>query len=185
MRGPLFSGAVGHRSTLERLAALVRQRSPVVVLGTVWLAEALAEATPVLLLVEARRLRAAMRASKRCEKAGRQLTVAIAGPALPLRPAGAGALVLDDLVDLEDDDLLTYVPDLVPFMSEGGLLVTLDRTKEPATESRIAGSFLAGGLLRIGQERPREGALITVGAAPGADVVAALSASAIALGASE
>jgi len=180
MRGPLFSGAVGHRQTLERLAALVRGRVPVVVLSTVWLAEALCEVAPVLLVVDPRRARPAMRARKRSEKAGRELLVASAGEALPLKQGSAGAIVLDDLADLEDEDLFSYVPDLVPYLEPGGLLLSLDRTKEPAAESRVAGSFLAGGLLRIGQERPREGALITLAAAPTADVVAALKPAAVA-----
>lgn len=174
MRGPLFSGAVGHRSTVERLAALVAGRSPVVVLSTVWLAEVLCESAAVLLVVDPRRERAAARALRRSGKAGRALCVATAGGFLPVRRGCAGAIVLDDLADLQDDDLFSYVPDLVPFLMPGGLLVSLDGTKDPAAESRVAGSFLAGGLVRVGQERPREGALITLAVAPTADVAAAL-----------
>lgn len=172
MRGPLFSGAVGHKLTLERLAALVTAPQPLVVLSTVWLAEALAFRAPVHLIVEPRRQRAAERARRRSERAGRTLTVSVAGEDLPLRPGSVGALVVDDLAELQDDEAWEFLAAaLVPSLRPGGLLLALDGTKEPSAESMIAGAFLAASLQGIGQERPREGALITVGAAPAASVV--------------
>lgn len=175
MRGPLFSGAVGHKLTLERLAALVNTAQPLVVLSTVWLAEALASRFPVHLIVEPRRQRAAERARRRVERAGGTLTVTMAGEELPLRDGSVGALVVDDLAELENDDAWDYLVGLVPCLRPGALMLALDGTKDPHTESRIAGAFLAAALQALGQERPREGALITVGAAPAAAVVATLT----------
>lgn len=178
MRGPLFSGAIGHRLTLERLAALVGPVSPLVVLSTVWLAEALCTRMAVHLVVEPGRMRAAQRARRRAERAGFTLTVTVAGENLPLRLHTAGALVVDDLAGLADEERLDYVAGLIPALKPGGLLLALDGTKDPREEGRIATAFLAAHLQGLGQERPREGALLTVGAAPssvvGATLVAAL-----------
>ncbi|HEX7596814.1 MAG TPA: hypothetical protein VF518_01295, partial [Polyangia bacterium] len=45
-------------------------------------------------------------------------------------------------------------------------------TKHQETEARLAGLFLAAALTGITQVRPREGALLTMGSAPSATVVA-------------
>ena len=176
MRGPLFSGAVGHRLTLTRLAGLVSAAEPIVVLSTVWLAEVLCEVGPVHLIIERRRLRAAQRARLRAERLGRTLSVIVAAEALPLRSHSLGAIVVDELAELEDDEMLDYLAALVPYLRPKALLLGLDRTKDPLAESRISGGFLASTLQGLGQERPREGALITVGAAPSPAIVRTLAA---------
>jgi len=43
------------------------------------------------------------------------------------------------------------------------VLLALDATKSAAVEARLAGLFLAAALTGIAQERPREGALLTIG----------------------
>ncbi|MCG5054226.1 MAG: hypothetical protein KA712_14775 [Myxococcales bacterium] len=176
MKGPLFSGAVGHRHTLERLDALARGRGAVVVLSNIWLAAALCAGGPVHLVVEARRQRTALRARRRAERLGHTLTVSLAAEALPFRPRALGALIVDDLAELASDELHDFVRSLLPFIAEAGLLLSLDSTKEPRVESRIAGAFLAFGLVGLGQERPREGALLTLGASAAEPVVRTLAA---------
>jgi hypothetical protein len=163
MRGPLLSGPVGSRVTLERLAARIGARGPVVVLGTTWLAAALAEALSVTLLVEPDGLKAARRARR--EASGR-LLVAAAGEELPLRRGAAGVIVLEGTLELDERDAQTYVSGLAPYLRADGQLVGVDATKDPAAEARVAAGFLAAGLVGIGQERPREGALVTFGNAP-------------------
>jgi hypothetical protein len=167
VRGPLFSGPIGHKATVARVAALVGTRRPVVVLSNVWLAEAVCRsAGQVNLLVEPAGLRAGLRARRRHERDGRKLDVAVAGEDLPLGARAASALIVDSLLELDEEDGAAFVADLVPFLNPGGLLVALDGTKDPAHEARVAGWFLAGALIAIGQERPREGAVLTSGRAP-------------------
>ena len=170
MRGPLFSGAIGHPSTLGRLADLVRPHAPVAVLSTVWLARALAEVMPVVLLVEPDNRNAARRALRHVE-GGRALVV-VAGESLPLRGQGVGAIVLDALSDIDSADAGPFVTGLLPHVRPGGLVVALDATKSLLTETQLAGTYLQAGLVDIRQDRPREGAILTVGRAPAPEVTA-------------
>jgi hypothetical protein len=174
MRGPLLSGTLGSQATLGRVCSLVRERSPVIVLSTLWLAETLATEMPILALVEEEKRAAALRSHKRARKAGLPLTLVMAASELPLVPASVGVVLVDSLVDIEDPSaaaelLLGVLPTLQP----GGIVISLDATKNPDLESRVSSIFLAASLAHIAQIRPREGALLTVGQAPHAAVTAA------------
>lgn len=176
MRGPLLSGALGSPATLAHVCGLVREHSPVVVLSTLWLAETLAAEVPILALVEEDKRSAALRAHKRARKLGLPLGIVVAASDLPLLPGSIGSVLVDSLIDIEDpnaaaDLLLAVLPTLRP----DGIVVSLDATKNPDLESRVAGMFLAATLTRISQSRPRDGALITVARAPHAEVTAARS----------
>jgi len=167
MRGPLLSGALGSQATLARVCSLVRERSPVVVLSTLWLAETLAAEMPILALVEEEKRTAALRSQKRARRTGLPLTIVMAASELPLAPASVGAVLVDSLVDIEEPStaaelLLAVLPTLQP----GGLVISLDATKNPELESRVSSMFLAASLTHIEQKRPREGALLTVAQAP-------------------
>ncbi len=143
-------------------------------LSSLWLAAALAEEIPVIALVERDRAVAAARARGKARKAGQQLWPLVAAEDLCLRPGSAGALVIEALTDIEDA-AADYLIGLMPALRADGSVVSLDATKDPATEARIAGIFLAAALTGITQERPKEGALITVGQLPPAVVLAALA----------
>jgi len=196
MRGPLFSGAVGSSAVLERLSALVEGKQPVVVLSAIWLAEILARTTPVCLVVEPHRARAARRARKRVARArarlerrsarsqpvrdaagqtpadsGFDLQVAVAGEELPLRSKSVSAVVVESLGELALEDGQAYVRALAPLLQPGGYFIALDRTRDPRLQARLCGHFLSGCLVSIGQERPKEGAVITIGLAPPSDVL--------------
>lgn len=179
MRGPLLSGAAGSPATLERVTALLAAafrgsgERPVVVLSAVWLGEALCEAAPIVLVVEPDKIKAGVRAARRTSKAGRQLHVVVAGEELPLGRGCAAALVAEAVTDLGETDGRAFVAALVPHLRQGGLLLALDRTRDPALEAALARHFLAARLTDVGQERPREGALITIGRAPDPLVVRA------------
>jgi hypothetical protein len=174
MRGPLLSGTLGSQATLARVCGLVRERSPVVVLSTLWLAETLATEIPILALVEEEKRAAALRSRKRAHRAGLPLTIVMAASELPLAAASVGAVLVDSLVDIEEPSaaaelLLGVLPTLQP----GGIVISLDATKNPDLEARVSSIFLAASLAHIAQIRPREGALLTVGQAPHAAVTAA------------
>lgn len=174
MRGPLLSGTLGSQATLARVCNLVQERSPVVVLSTLWLAETLATEMPILALVEEEKRGAAVRSQRKARKAGLPLTIVMAASELPLAPASVGAVLVDSLIEIEEpnaaaDLLLGVLPTLQP----GGIVVSLDATKSPDLESRVAGIFLAASLAHIEQVRPRDGALLTVAQAPHAAVTAA------------
>lgn len=167
MRGPLLSGTLGSQATLDRVCSLVREHAPVVVLSTLWLAETLAAEMPILALVEEEKRAAARRSKRRAGKLGLPLTLVMAASDLPLTPASTGAVLVDSLIDIEDEaaavDLLLGV---LPTLRPGGILLSLDATKSPDLESRVAKTFLAASLTGISQMRPRDGALLTLGRAP-------------------
>jgi hypothetical protein len=167
MRGPLLSGALGSPATLDRVCGLVRPHSPVVVLSALWLAETLASEIPVLALVEEEKRAAALRARRRARKLGHQLSIVAAASEVPLAKNSVGTVLVDSLVDIEDEsaacDLLVG---LLPALKPDGIVIALDATKSPELEARAAEIFLAANLVHIAQIRPREGALVTAGAAP-------------------
>lgn len=174
MRGPLLSGALGNPATLTRVSVLLGERSPVVVLSTLWLAETLASEMPILALVEEDKRNAALRARRRAQKQGHALSVMIAASDLPLGDGTVGAVVLDSLVDIEEEPAaIELLLRLLPVLKPDGMVISLDATKSPALEARIAEIFLAASLTRIAQIRPRDGALLTAGYAPHAAIVAA------------
>jgi hypothetical protein len=174
MRGPLLSGALGSPATLGRVCNLVRPHSPVVVLSALWLAETLASEFEVLAMVEAEKRGAASRALRRARKLGHPLSIVIAAAEVPLADGSVGAVLVDSLVDIEEEpaarDLIVA---LLPVLKPDGIVVSLDATKSPSLEARVAEIFLAASLAHITQIRPREGALLTTGDAPHAAVTAA------------
>ena len=66
-----------------------------------------------------------------------------------------------------------WIAALAPLLRPGGRLIAADATSSDAAAARVAGAFLAAALTDIVQEWPREGAVLTVGVAPAAAVVAA------------
>lgn len=158
---------------LQQVVTLLGKRTPVVVLSTVWLAEVLAEALAVTLLVEPDESKAAARAVKRAAKAGHRLVAAVAGEELPLLPGSVEAIVVDALTDMEDEDARTFLGGIVSALKPGGVLVSIDATRERAVEAKLSRRFVASCLQDIGQERPRDGVVLTVGAAPPHAVLAA------------
>jgi hypothetical protein len=176
MRGPLLSGALGNPATLARVCALVGERSPVVVLSTLWLAEALASEMPILALVEEDKRNAAVRARRRAQKQGHPLALMLAASDLPLGERTVGAVLVDNLVDIEEEPAaIDLLLGLLPVLRPDGIVVSLDATKSPALEARVAEIFLAASLTGITQARPRDGALLTAGYAPHSAIVAARS----------
>ncbi len=167
MRGPLLSGALGNPATLARVLDLVREHAPVVVLSALWLAETLAAELPMLALVEEDKRGAATRAQRRARKQGLPLTVMVAGSEVPLAHGAVGAVLVDSLVDIEEEtaavDLLLG---LLPVLKPDGIVLSLDATKNPTLEARVAEVFLAASLTQVIQVRPRDGALVTTGRAP-------------------
>jgi hypothetical protein len=167
MRGPLLSGALGSSATLGRLCNLVQGHTPVVVLSALWLAETLSSEIPVLALVEKEKRSAARRAYRRSSKLGHPLAIVAAASEVPLAKNSVGAILVDSLVDIEEEaaacELLTA---LLPSLKPDGIVISLDATKSPTLEARVAGIFLGASLARLSQIRPREGALITMGNAP-------------------
>jgi hypothetical protein len=171
MRGPLLSGALGSPATLDRVCGLVRDHQPVVVLSALWLAEALATEIPILALVEDEKRAAAARAVRRTTKSGVPLTVVAAASELPLLPGSVGAILVESLVDIEDEGAAhELLVGLLPALMPGGIILSLDATKNPDLEARVAAIFLAASLTSITQLRPREGALLTQATAPHPEV---------------
>lgn len=164
MRGPLLSGPVGSRATLERVAQRLAGHAPAVVLSTTWLGQSLAEAVGVVLLVAPGATKAARRARR--DVGHERLLVAIAGDDLPLLHGSVASIVVDGLTELDPDDAAAHLGTLVPYLRPDGQIIALDGTKDPQFEARAAALFLAAGLVGIGQERPREGAVLTFAAAP-------------------
>jgi hypothetical protein len=173
MRGPLLSGPLGSAAALRALARLTEGLQPVVLLGSLWLGEALAEQAPVLMLVEPDERAAIGRVRRRAVKAGRPLTISLAAADVPLRRGSLGALVLEDVAGLEPADAERWLSALVPCLRPGGRLVAADATSNPAGAARVAGAFLAAALIDPSQESPRDGVVLTVGAAPASEIVAA------------
>jgi hypothetical protein len=167
MRGPLLSGPLGSAPTLDRVCRLLHEHQPIVVLSALWLAEALAGSFPVLALVEEDKGPAALRAVRRAGKSAHPLLVVSAGEDVPLRRGSVGAILIENLMDVEEqaaaEDLLVG---LLPALRPDGLVASLDATKHQETEARLAALFLAAALTGITQARPREGALLTIGSAP-------------------
>jgi hypothetical protein len=166
MRGPLLSGPLGSAASLAALGRWTAGAGPVVVLGPVWLADALAASTPVLYLDEPDDRRVLVRAKRRAVKAARPLVVGIAGADVPLRRASVGALVVENAAGLPADEAGRWVEALVPCLRPGGRLIALDATTSPAAAARVAGVYLSAALTDIVQEWPREGVVITAATAP-------------------
>jgi SAM-dependent methyltransferase len=165
MRGPLLSGVLGSAATLRRLPDLLRDRRPVAVLSSLWLAAVLSSELPVLALIEPSKAAAARRALRKAQASNRALGVAVAGAALPLPPGSLGAVVLEDVAALAPDALVGHLLEVTSLLRPGGALVALDRTKDPRVEARLAGACMAAALVDVAQQRPRDGALITSGQA--------------------
>jgi hypothetical protein len=174
MRGPLLSGALGSPATLGRALNLVREHPPVVVLSALWLGEALATEIPVLALVEEDKWSAAQRAQRRARKQGLPLSIMVAASELPLADGAVGAVLVDSLVDIEEESAaVDLLLGLLPVLKPDGIVLSLDATKNPTLEARVAEIFLAASLTRITQVRPRDGALVTSGCAPHPAIAAA------------
>jgi hypothetical protein len=174
MRGPLLSGAVGSAVTLRRLCEIVRNHGPTAVVRSDWLGLTLASEIPVVAVLPAS-ARAAARRRRRSKKAGPPSLFALAGAAPPLGEGAAGSLIVTDLSEVDPAGLIAYLLDTAALIRPGGLLVALDRTKDAATEARLAGALLGAGYLSVGQERPREGALLSRGHPPPVAVRTALA----------
>jgi predicted O-methyltransferase YrrM len=174
MRGPLLSGPLGSSVTLARVCELVGARGPTVVLSALWLARALAGQMPVTALIEADKRRPALRVVRQAARTGRPLMVVTAGEALPMSMGRVGCILVENLAAIADDaEAADYLAELAPALREDGLLLALDATKNPAVEARLAGLFMAAALGAVAQERPRDGALLTLGRPGPAPVVAA------------
>jgi predicted O-methyltransferase YrrM len=173
MRGPILSGPVGSKVTLERVCQIVRPRGPAVVLSALWLARTLAAQVPVTALIEGDKRRGARRVVRRAARAGQPLMVVAAGEALPMAPGQAGCILIESLSEIADDAAAAdFLARLAATLRRDGILLAVDATKVPAVEARVAGLFLAAALGEVAQERPREGALLTLGR-PGPDPVVA------------
>jgi hypothetical protein len=159
---------------LDRTTELIHRHQPVVVLSALWLAETLATEMPVLALVEPEKQTAAVRAMKRARKRSLPLTIVVAGADVPLGERCIGSILLENLIEIEEtgaaaDLLVRLLPSFLP----DALVISLDATKTPALEARVAEIFLAAGLTQIRQIRPRDGALLTYALAPRAEVTQA------------
>jgi hypothetical protein len=171
MRGPLLSGPLGSTASLTALARWVEGAGPVVVLGPVWLAEALAQAGPVTFLDEPDDRRVLVRARRRADKASRPLAIATAGADLPLRRGSLGALVIENAGGLPAEEAERWVEALVPCLRPGGRLIAIDGTSSTGAAARVAAVFLSAALVDLTQEWPRDGVVLTIGTAPVAAVI--------------
>jgi hypothetical protein len=174
MRGPLLAGPIGSSAMLARVCAIARERKPAVVLSALWLAERLATEVPVAVLIEADKRRGARRAVKRAARENQPLMVVAAGEELPVAVQQAGCILIENVSEIADDaEAADFLAHLAPALRSDGVLLALDATKNPALEARVAGLFLAASLTGIAQERPRDGAVLTIGGAAPAPVLAA------------
>jgi hypothetical protein len=173
MRGPLLSGPLGSQPTLEALLRWTAERAPVVVLGPPWLGAAIARGGRTLLLVESELRPQALRAQRRARKETRPLDVALAAAELPFPRGTLSALVVENAAGLPADEAERWIAALTPMLRPGGRLIAADATSNDAAAARVAGAFLSAALTDIVQEWPREGAVLTVGVAPAASIVAA------------
>ena len=173
MRGPLLSGPIGSATTLAALARWMEGCAPVVVLGPPWLGREAARAASVLMLVDGGSRTLALRALRRARKDKRPLDVALAAAELPIRRGALPALVVENVAGLPPDDAARWLAALVPCLRPGGRLIAADATASTSEAARVAGAFLSAALGSIVQEWPREGAVLTVGAAPAAQIVSA------------
>jgi predicted O-methyltransferase YrrM len=159
---------------LARVCAIARERKPAVVLSALWLAERLATEVPVTVLIEAEKRRGARRAVKRAARAKQPLMVVAAGEQLPVAVQQAGCILIENLAEITDDaEAAQFLAQLAPALRPDGVLLALDARKSAAMEARLASLFLAAALTGIAQERPREGAVLTIGGAAPAPVLAA------------
>lgn len=158
---------------MDALAGCLESARSAVVIGPLWLAEALSARMAVLLLMEPEDRRRGRRAVRRARQSGQRLLIALAGVDLPLRPGSVEALLIEGASTLDADALARWMAALVPTLRPGGLLVAADAADNPSVEARLAGVFLGAALTGIVQERPRDGVLLTVGVAPPAEVIAA------------
>ncbi len=172
-RGPLLSGPLGSAPALAALLRWTEGRSPVVVLAPPWLADAVATGGPALALIETANRPTALRARRRATKEGRPLTIALAADELPVRRGSLGALVVENVAGLPPEDAARWVAALVPCLRPDGRLIAADATSSTDAAARVAGVFLAAALTDLVQEWPRDGAVLTVGIAPAAAIVAA------------
>ena len=159
----------------ETLRITYAPKPPTVVLSSLWLGAAAAAEVPVLALLEPEVLKPARRALRKAGQSGQRLSVVLAGEALPLQRGRAGSIVIENLMEIDAAETVGYLGRLLAALRPDGVIVALDRTKDPALEARLAGAFLAAGLTGIAQERPREGALLTVGGAPSIAVQRAIA----------
>jgi hypothetical protein len=180
MRGPLLSGPLGSQPSIEALLrwtapapGAAPDPAPVVVLGPPWLGAALAGGGRTLLLVEREARPQALRAARRARKETRPLDVALAAADLPFRPGTLSSLVVENVAGLPPEEGERWIAALAPMLRPGGRLIAADATSSDAAAARVAGHFLAAAMTEIVQERPRDGAVLTVGVAPVASVVAA------------
>jgi len=159
---------------LERVCQIVRERGPALVLSALWLAEQLAAQVPVTVLIESDKRRGAKRVVRRAAQLGQRLMVVAAGEELPVAGQSAGCILVENVAEIEDEAAaVEFLAGLAPLLRADGVLLALDATKNPAIEARLAALFLAAALTGIAQERPREGALLTIGGAASAAVLAA------------
>ncbi len=173
MRGPLLSGPLGSQPSLEALLRWTQGHGPVVVLGPPWLGAALARGGVALVLVESEARPQALRVRRRARKENQPLDVALAAADLPVRRGSLSAVVIENAAGLEPVEAQRWVAALIPSLRPGGRLIAADATSSDAAAARVAGAFLSAALQDIVQEWPREGAVLTVGVAPPASVIAA------------
>jgi hypothetical protein len=173
MRGPLLSGPIGSAAALAALVRWTDGQAPVVVLGPPWLGHVVARSVRALTVVESERRPLALRTLRRARKEQRPLDVALASGELPLRRGAVAALVVENVAGLPAAEAQRWLEALVPCLRPGGRLIATDGTSSTAAAARVAGAFLSAGLMGIVQEWPREGAVLTVGVAPAASVMAA------------
>jgi hypothetical protein len=189
MRGPLLSGPLGSAACLEAILRWVGAPAssapapsapaapsparPLVLSGPLWLGEALAQALPVLMLVEGEDRPGVRRARRRAARASGRLEIALAGAELPVRARSLGTLVIENAAGLDADAARAWLAALTPLLGPGGRLIAADATSSATAMARVAEAFLSASLVEIVQERPREGVVLTVGRAPPAPVLAA------------
>jgi hypothetical protein len=127
----------------------------------------------VTVLIEADKRRGARRAVRRAGREGHRLMVVAAGEELPVSEERAGCILIENMAEITDDaEAASFLTRLIPALRPDGLLLALDATKNPVIEARLAGLFLGVALTNIAQQRPREGALLTIGGRPAPAVLA-------------
>jgi hypothetical protein len=173
VRGPLFSGPLGGSAVLEAILRRLRGVGTTVVIGPLWLGDALAAEIPTVLLVEPEERVRARRTARRAAASGRRLTVVTAGVELPLARGAIDAVLIESVAALDMPAATEWLSTLIPTLRTGGRLIAADVTDDPAEEARLAALWLASALTHIAQERPRDGVLLTAGTAPAEALVRA------------
>jgi hypothetical protein len=125
---------------------------------------------PVVLMIEREERSRAVRALRRARRTGLRLSVAMGRDELPLSRGKLPALIIEGAADLQPAESRAWVEALVPALMPRGKLIALDQTDDPTLEAQVSASFMAGALIGIEQERPREDIVLTVGVAPAAAV---------------